>query len=181
MLLARRMLPAAFLLTFFSGCAPFRENPVASHLEGRRAAVLVFLAPDCPLSQNYVPTLNELRAKVQASGIEVFGVFAGRASESAGDFAKTYEIQFPTLPDADFRIADFLQASTTPEAFILDGAGRILYSGAIDNRAPEPGQRRTVVTEHYVLDAIQSIVDQRKVRSERIPPVGCYIERKRSS
>jgi peroxiredoxin len=181
MLLARRMLLPACLLIFMSGCALFRGNPVASLLKGRQAAVIVFLAPDCPLSQTYAGTLNELRAKFQGRGIEFFGVFAGRGAESAQDFARTYGMQLPALPDADFRMADFLKAGTTPEAFVLDGDGRIVYSGAIDNRAPELGQRRTVITERYVLDALQSIVDKRKVRIERAPPVGCYIERPRNS
>lgn len=181
MLLARRMLVSVSLSIFIAGCAPSGGNPVASLLKGRQAAVIVFLAPDCPLSQGYTGTLNELRAQFQATGVEFFGVFPGRAAAGAGDFVKAYGMQFPALRDADFRIADFLNASTTPEAFVLHGEGQTVYSGAIDNRAPVLGQRRTVITEHYVLDALQSIVDKRKVRNERTPPVGCYIERTRPS
>jgi peroxiredoxin len=181
MIPARRMLLVAGLSILLTGCTPFKETPVASLLKGRRAAVVVFLAPDCPLSQSSARTLNELRAGFQAREVEFFGVFAGRAGESAAAFAKTYALQFPVLRDADFRMADYLGAKTTPEAFVLDEAGRIRYSGAIDNRAPELGQRRTVITEHYALDALQSIVDGRKVSRERTPAVGCYIERPRSS
>lgn len=175
--LARRVLLPACLYLVITGCARVSDNPIEAFLKGRQAAVIVFLAPDCPLSQNYVPTLNKLRAQFQERSVEFFAVFSGRAADGAEDFLKTYGIQFPAIPDGDFRIADLLKASTTPEAFVLDEAGQVLYSGAIDNRAPELGQRRTVITEHYVLDALQSTLDKKKIRIERTPPVGCYIER----
>jgi hypothetical protein len=96
-------------------------------------------------------------------------------------FAKTYRIQFSVMPDVDYRVSDFLEATTTPQAFVVNRAGRTVYAGAIDNRAPELGQQRTVITEHYLADALESIVEGRQVRVERTRPVGCFIERTRPS
>jgi AhpC/TSA family len=182
MLFTRPVLLAAFpivvLNLIIAGCAPLGKSPIAPLLQDRRAAVFIFLAPDCPLSQNYTATLNDLRMKFQASGIEFYGVFAGRAAaEGAEDFARTYRIQFPVLPDVDFRISDFLKATATPQAFVVNGSGHTVYAGAIDNRATELGQRRMVITEHYLLDALESVVEGRQVRVERTRPVGCFIER----
>ena len=179
MLFNRRVLLAAFPLVnlIITGCAPLGNSPIAPLLERQQATVFVFLAPDCPLSQNYTATLNDLRTEFLASGIEFYGVFAGGAAEVAEDFAKTYRIQFPVLPDVDFRAADFLEATTTPQVFVVNRAGRTAYAGAIDNRAPELGQRRTVITEHYLVDALESIVEGRQVRVARTRPVGCVIER----
>jgi len=176
---ALRALPAAFLL--MAACAPRSESPITPFLKDlnvRQAAVFVFLAPDCPVSQSYSATLSDLHAQFQTRDIQFYGVFAGRAAEGAKEFVATYGIPFPILPDADFRISDFLEATTTPQAFVLDREGRTLYSGAIDNRAPELGQRRTVITENYLLDALKSVVEGRDVRLPRTRPVGCFIERK---
>jgi len=153
-------------------------NPVSQLLQGQRAAVFVFLAPDCPLSQNYTTTLNELRNQFKTSGVEFFGVFAGPfAIQGSDEFVSTYKVGFPVEKDSDFKITDFLGATTTPQAFVVDTAGRTLYAGAIDNRAPELGQFRTVITENYLRDAVQSVIDGKEVPVAKTTPVGCFIER----
>jgi hypothetical protein len=165
------------LAILLAGCTS-GHNPVASLLREHKAIAIVFMAPDCPLSQNYTPTLNELHSQFQTRAIQFYAVFSGKAPAAAAEeFVKTYGIRFHILTDSDFKIADFLKASTTPEVFVLDESGRTLYSGAIDNRAPELGQRRTVITERYLRDALTSIANGGKVSLERTRPVGCYIER----
>ena len=161
-----------------AGCFMISSNPVSQLLEGKRAGVFVFLAPDCPLSQNYTSTLNELRNQFMAAGIEFFGVFAGPfATEGSEEFVTTYKIGFPVEKDSDFRITDFFGATTTPQAFVVDATGHTLYDGAIDNRAPELGQFRTVITENYLRDALQSVIDEKDVAIRKTTPVGCFIER----
>lgn len=166
------------LTLLMAGCTSSGPNPITLLLREHKAIAIVFLAPDCPLSQNYTPTLNELRTQFQPGVIEFYGVFSGKAAAAgAREFAETYGLQFPILSDADLKIADFLDASTTPEVFVLDQAGRTLYSGAIDNRAPELGQRRVVITEKYLHDALRNFSEGKAVGTVRTRPVGCFIER----
>jgi peroxiredoxin len=176
-----RLIAAAILtILFIDACGHANRAVFSKFLENRAGAVFVFLAPDCPLSQSYTSTLNDIHAQFEAQHIEVYGVFAGaRASAGADEFAKTYRLRFPVLQDQDFRMANFLGAQQTPEAFLLDAAGSIVYSGAIDNRAPELGQQRTVITAMYLLDALNSLVGHRHSPNRRIPAVGCFIERGR--
>jgi peroxiredoxin len=175
-LIAAIVLPVLLL----GACGRGDRAVVSKFLENRTGAVFVFLAPDCPLSQSYTSTLNELHAQFEARGIEVYGVFAGtRASAGADEFTMTYRLRFPVLRDQDFRMADFLRAQQTPEAFLLDATGSVVYSGAIDNRAPELGQQRTVITATYLLDALNSLIEHRQPPNRRIPAIGCFIERSR--
>jgi len=53
----RSALSCVFLL--LAACTA-ASSPVASFLQDKKAAVFVFLAPDCPLSQSYTLTLNNL-------------------------------------------------------------------------------------------------------------------------
>src|SRR5437870_1959978 len=78
---------------------------------------------------------------------------------------------------AHFRLTDFLGAGTTPEAVVVDGSGHTVYSGAIDNRAADLGQRRIVITEHYLADALDSVVKGQPVKVKKTNAVGCFIER----
>ena len=171
---ASKLISVAVLLVA-AGCTKVPPDPIARLLKDKQGAVFVFLAPDCPLSQNYAPTLNELRAHFLSRGIEFYAVFAGKAL--ADDFISTYKITLPTVMDSNFRLVDFFGATKTPEAFVLDAQGNLMYQGAIDNRAPELGQQRAVITEHYLADALNSILQHQKPRLKQTPSVGCFIER----
>jgi len=172
MRLARTVTAAAVLLAFAS-CAKAGPEPIAAFLKGR-AAAFVFLAPDCPLSQSYVPTLNELREQFQTNHVELYAVFPGDVTPD--EFVSNYQLKLPVIRDADFRLTEFFHASTTPQAFVVDSDGHTLYDGAIDNRAPELGQQRRVITEHYLLDALNAAVQHTDIAIKHTQPVGCFIE-----
>jgi thiol-disulfide isomerase/thioredoxin len=163
-----------------ASCARLADKPITPFLQGKRAAAFIFLSPDCPLSQNYTLTLNNLHKEFVAGGIEFYGVFSGEGASKAGmdDFVATYRVSFPVTLDAESKIADFFGAMKTPEAFLTDAKGQIIYKGAIDNFAPELGQHRTVVTENYLLDALTSVRENKPIKVTQTQAVGCFIERK---
>ena len=71
-----RLILAANLIAFlFIGCGQADRADFSKFLQNREGAVFVFLAPDCPLSQSYTSTLNELRAPFEARGIEAFATY----------------------------------------------------------------------------------------------------------
>jgi len=150
-----------------------------SSLRSSKASVFIFLAPDCPLSQNYTRTLNLLRNEFAQDSIAFYGVAAGNLSQDADidRFIKKYSIDFPVLLDRDYRLTNFFGATVTPEAFAVDLKGKIAYKGAIDNWASALGARRIAATEHYLRDALNSLRRNEEPRIKQIPPVGCFIER----
>jgi hypothetical protein len=149
-------------------------------LQSNRASTFVFLAPDCPLSQSYTPTLNTLYGQFSARSVGFYGVVSGDAfgKTEIDEFVRRYGIKFPTLADPAFHIADFLAATKTPEVFVLDPRSSVIYRGAVDNWAPALGQHREVITEHYLLDALSSFIENKPVRTKQTEAVGCFIERK---
>ena len=176
----RRAISALSCLFFVSAaCTPAR-SPVASFLKNQRAAVFVFLAPDCPLSQSYALTLNNLAKDFEPRGIGLYGVFSGDAITKAAmdEFVGTYRVGFTVMLDPQAKIADYFSATNTPEAFLTDSTGHTLYKGAIDNWAPELGQHRAVITRHYLYDALQSFLANKPVQVKETQAVGCFIERK---
>jgi len=171
---------SSFIFLVVLGCSRGAGNPVESFLQNKKAGVFVFLAPDCPLSQNYTLTLNNLEKEFNSYGISFYGVFSGGGitSQAMDDFAATYHLSFPVMLDADSRIGDFFGATATPEAFLTDPKGHVLYKGAIDNWAPELGQHRAVITQHYLYDALGSVRANKPVQVKETQAVGCFIERK---
>src|SRR5215467_9830089 len=104
---------SSFILLVVVGCSRGAGNPVASFLQDKKAGVFVFLAPDCPLSQNYTLTLNNLEKEFNSNGVSFYGVFSGVGiTRTAMDgFAATYHLSFPVILDEDFKIGDFFGAT----------------------------------------------------------------------
>ncbi|MBP8250143.1 MAG: hypothetical protein KAX72_08570, partial [Chitinophagales bacterium] len=78
--------------------------------------------------------------------------------------------------DEQSSLVNQLQASITPESFIVDNKGKVVYSGAIDNWAVDLGQKRQVITEFYVRDVLYALLSGSKIPYHKTTAVGCYIE-----
>ncbi len=145
---------------------------------GTRAVVFVFLGPECPISQRYVPELNRLAAGPGTNGVEFFGVVAGQTmtSTQAVAFVKEYAIQFPVLFDEGLALARWLRPTHMPEAFVLKPDGDRLYRGRIDDWYQSPGKPRSVIEHRELRDAIIAARAGKMPRKLFAPPVGCYFE-----
>lgn len=150
-----------------------------SSLKENRASVVVFVAPDCPLSQSHTLTLNQLAARFRADSVEFYGVVAGEwyTNEEIAEFASTYAVDFPVLVDPQYRVTDFFEARVTPEVFLIDSTGATRYAGAIDDWVGTLAQHRPITTAHYLEDALTQIVNGDDVAVGSVPALGCFIER----
>jgi peroxiredoxin len=163
-----------------AACQPSAAKPdLSSFLQNKKAAVLVFLAPDCPLSQNYTLTLNQLHAEFQGGGIEIYGLVPGASFKKGeiDEFTKKYNVAFPVSSDRDLELADFFGATKTPEAFVVTPDGKTLYKGAIDNWAVNLGEHRRIITEHYLRNVLDNVREGRAIPYSETTAIGCFIER----
>ncbi|MGE5192210.1 MAG: redoxin domain-containing protein [Deltaproteobacteria bacterium] len=146
----------------------------------RAALVLVFLATECPIANGYIPELNRQVAALHESGarVEFFGVISDRlvTRTAAAKHAAEFNIGFPVLFDASAELADALQPSHTPEAFVIDRNGRLAYRGRIDDLYADLGKKRTEASRHDLADALAAVLAARPVATPRTEPVGCLYE-----
>ena len=175
-----RVLAGSLLFLFCAACRKDIPAPIPDLIQGNNASVFVFLAPDCPLSQNYTLTLNTLQAQFRTNSVGFYGVVPGDhfQKEEIDSFVRKYKIDFPVLPDRDLDLAEFFDATKTPEVFAADSEGKIVYRGAIDNWADGLGQHRQVITANYLLDALGSVIRNEDVQVKATEAVGCFIERR---
>ena len=145
---------------------------------GIKAVVLVFLGPECPISQRYVPELNRIWAQRQTNAVEFYGVVAGKkvARTNVAAFAKEYAIGFPVLVDDDLSLARWLRPTHMPEAFVLKADGDIIYHGRIDDWYESIGKPRAVVQHRELRDAITAVLSNKVPLRTYARPVGCYFE-----
>lgn len=142
-----------------------------------KGSVFIFLSPDCPLCISYTLTLNDFYNKYQSQGIAFYGIFPGtyHSKRAIKKFVKKYKLKLAVLPDPGFLLTKEMGAEVTPEVFVSDSAGAIIYSGKIDNWAYGTGKKRTVITEFYLQEVLDSIIEGKEITVKKTEPVGCYI------
>lgn len=147
-------------------------------LTANKASVFIFLSPDCPMCQNYSLTLNQLFDKYKTDGVKFYGVFPGKNFDQSeiDTYVKTYNLKADLLMDEDKHLSTFLGAKVTPEVFVIDRMGKIIYTGSIDNWLHEPGQKRTLITEHYLDDALKAVISNTEIKTISTEAKGCLIE-----
>ncbi len=140
--------------------------------------MLVFLGPECPISQRYVPELNRIAAQQKTNATEFYGVVSGRSMTRAkvAAFASEYAITFPVLVDETFALARWLRPTHVPEAYVLKPDGDLMYHGRIDDNYEAIGKQRTVVQHRELRDAISAVQVGQMPPRVFAPPVGCYFE-----
>jgi hypothetical protein len=139
-------------------------------------SALVLLSPDCPMSVNYTKTLNDMQEQFGTS-LQLLGIFPGSTYEDATilGFAKSYRLRFPLYVDTKMQLSRKLKGEVTPEVFLLDADGRLVYHGAIDNWLVGIGQKRQKPSEHYLLDAINQSLLGQAVSIPYVKAQGCIL------
>lgn len=136
--------------------------------------LFIFLGSTCPICQKYTGLLRELPDRYP--GVQVIGIFTKWEKWSEiHKFAEEYDLQLPLLLDKNHRLLEALGATVTPEAFLLNEKGEVVYQGAIDNWFYDLGKPRARVTENYLTDALDSFLKGAEISTKITKPIGCVI------
>jgi thiol-disulfide isomerase/thioredoxin len=173
---------------------PDRIDPMAlADVEGRsiripdgesRCTIVVFLARDCPLVQAYAPRLAAIARRFAPHGVRMvgLGVHPRDSRESLAAFASDALAGAAIVADPDGRLARTFGATRTPEVFLLDRDGTILYSGRIDDQYGfSEGRKfiRPAPTHESLALAVEDALAGRPIGTPRTQPEGCRIARPR--
>ena len=153
------------------GLADFRE---------KNLLVIVFITRQCPISNQYLPILNELQQKYPEKGLQFLAINsqAGDSPEQIAAHAAEYKIAFPVLCDPRQAAADILGAERTCEVFLLDPQRLIRYHGRIDDRI-QYSSRRDEPSRNDLALAIDDLLAGHEVQVNSTDLAGCLISRPR--
>jgi len=142
-------------------------------------SVYIFLSESCPICQNQTLVLRQLYSEYSAKGISFTGLFPNQeysTKESIEKFKAKYQLVFELKRDEGQRMVKKFAATTNPQIFVINKATQqVLYKGKINNGFENIGKKRAVITEHYLRDALESILHQKPIAIKETQPVGCYI------
>ena len=143
-------------------------------LTGKNGAVIIFIATRCPVSNGYNERMEKLAQDYKAKGITVIGINSNvtePASEVKSHAAEKH-LTFTILKDDGNKIADRLGANHTPEAYVIDAGGKLVYHGRIDN-----SQNTANITSNDLRDALDAILAGKPIQKTTSLAFGCSIKR----
>lgn len=143
----------------------------------RGATVLIFYSSECPISNGYSPTLNQIAAGFPAERVRFVGVCVDPDLSNAEVVAhsKDFGLKFPVVHDPDGSLGKRLGATITPETFVVDTGGVVRYYGRIDDLYPERGKQNAHPETHELKDAVADVLAGREVKVKHAIAVGCPI------
>src|ERR1700750_1036579 len=130
------------------------EHTLAS-LKGAKGTVLIFMATRCPVSNGYNERMEKLATDYAPRGVNVVGINANstepasEVKQHAAEKGWTVTI----LKNGGTQIADRFDAQVTPEAYLLDASGKLVYHGRIDN-----SRAGDAITSNELRDAIEAVL-----------------------
>lgn len=140
--------------------------------------VLAFLGTECPLAKLYGPKLDRIAKKYADQGVALVGV-ASNKQDSLTEltaYVHRYNISFPILKDVGNKLADELEASRTPEIFVLDQSRTVRYHGRIDDQYGV-GYARDKVGQSDLEIALDELLAGQPVSTPETKAIGCVIGR----
>ena len=150
-----------------------RAHTLAS-LKGKSGTVIIFVATKCPVSNAYNARMQKLADDYRARGVNVVGINSNSTEPAAEvkQHAAANGLNFTILKDDGNQIADRFNAQSTPEAYLLDASGKLVYHGRIDN-----SRYGVLITSSELRDAIEATLAGKPVGKAEAKAFGCSIKR----
>jgi peroxiredoxin len=146
--------------------------------KAKKAIVVVFIGTECPINNAYMPRLAELHKEYTPRDVAFVAINSNCTDAPArvAAHAKDHGIPFPVLKDTANVVADRFGARRTPEAFVLDSSGSILYQGRIDDQIGI-AYRRPAPTRRDLAEALDAVLAGKPVSQPITQAPGCAIAR----
>ena len=162
------------------------ESTHVSPLEGEQGEIvaLVFTSVDCPVANAMAPQLRRIFEESAQRGIRCYLVYprAGTTNEAMAAHAAAYDLPGIQVSDPQHRLVQQLNATRTPEAYVLQFTGPttwvIRYQGRINDLYSSIGNRRDLPSRHDFHTALRRTADGNPVETPYPPAIGCFIERR---
>jgi peroxiredoxin len=134
-----------------------------------KAVVVVFLSTVCPYARYFARHLRELGEAYGRRGVLFVGIYSNNweSREEVAEDVRQRRFSFAVAQDEGHQVADRLGAARTPEALLVDSAGRLRYRGWVKSKQESPDLQR----------ALDAVLKGRRVPRAVTKAFGCAIDR----
>jgi len=145
-----------------------------------KGLLVMFSCNTCPYVIKNQGRTYEACKYAQGSGIGVAILNSNEAQRNDDDsynamkeYAKQQGYNWSYLVDQNSAMADAFGAKRTPECFLFDGNGKLVYHGAIDDNPSDA----SAVSRKHLIAAIDELLTGKEVSVKESKSVGCGIKR----
>jgi peroxiredoxin len=159
------------------------ELSLADYTKDGKIVVLEWFNPGCPFVKKHYSdsdnqTMNLLADKYKGQDVVWLAINSGaEGKQGAGlelnkQIKKDWGIEHPILLDETGQVGKLYGATRTPEMFIINAEGTIVYHGAIcnDSSAGKPGDVK------FVEQALDQVLAGESVTTAKTRPYGCSVK-----
>jgi peroxiredoxin len=147
---------------------------------GPKGMLAMFICRHCPFVKHVQDELAKLGRDYAKTGVGIVAISANDESTHPEDgpanlaaMSKELGFSFPYLFDESQDVARAYDAQCTPDFFLYDATGRLVYRGQLDDSRPGNG---IPVTGKDLRTALDALVEGRPVPAEQRPSIGCNIK-----
>lgn len=148
-------------------------------IAGKKGTVVIFSCNSCPWVQAWEDRISSIGNAYQRKG---FGVVAINSNDPTKDQTDSFDamkqrakergFEFAYTVDNTSDVARAFGATRTPEVFLFDQGGLLVYHGVIDDNAKSPDS----VKEHYLREALEAMLAGKKIPVTETKALGCTIK-----
>ena len=139
--------------------------------------IVAFICNHCPYVHAKIGALVGLKKKF-GDDINIVGInssdinYQGEGFGKMKEFVKNFHLNFDYLIDESQRVAKDYGAVCTPDPFLFDAEGKLVYHGRLDSSP----SMNTVTSGDVMEDNINKLLNDEKVEKGFLPSQGCSIK-----
>ncbi|PZU84238.1 MAG: thioredoxin family protein [Chryseobacterium sp.] len=156
-----------------------------SDFKSAKGFIVVFTCNHCPYAKKYEDRIIALDKMYKGKGYPVIAINPNDPTVQPQDGfaemqtrAKEKGFTFPYLVDEGQKVYPIYGATKTPHVYVLkkeNGKNIVKYIGTIDNNYENPND----VSDYYVQDAVNQLLKNEPVKTEKTVAIGCTIKVKK--
>lgn len=150
------------------------------NIKSDKATIIMFICNHCPFVIHVNAEIVRLAKTYQSKGVSFIAISSNdvdnypddspeKMKEKAGSIGYT----FPYLYDESQEVAKAYDAACTPDFYIFDGQMKLAYRGQLDSSRPS---LNIPVTGDDVREALDALLEGKKVNEFQRPSIGCNIK-----
>lgn len=146
---------------------------------GQKGTLVYFTCNHCPYVKAWQGRVVPFGNKLMERGIGVIAINSNDVNAYPSDDmdgmkarAEETGMSYPYAMDTTSDVARAYGATRTPEFFLFNPEGILIYHGAFDDDAQNPDE----VEHHYLADAVEALLQGTEVKKAETKSVGCSIK-----
>lgn len=148
-----------------------------SDFADKQGILIIFMCNHCPYVITKIDAIKSLQEKF-GDKISIVGInsndsnYPSEGMENMKSQAKSWNLNFTYLLDDTQQVARDYGAVCTPDPFLFDKDGKLVFHGRINN-AMSPSEEPT---ENTMEDIINKLLNNEAIPQESMPSQGCSIK-----